>query len=79
VVKEGEIFIIYEADVMAKNLDVFPYNCANEEALKVVSDQYKNNPALNLSAETMNKAVSVKDVGEAEVVYDKYWSEFMSK
>lgn len=79
--KEGEMFINYmlDAKVMAKNLDVFPYNCANEEALKVVSDQYKNNPALNLSAETMNKAVSVKDVGETEVVYDKYWSEFMSK
>lgn len=79
--KEGEMFINYmlDAEVMAKNLDVFPYNCANEAALKVVSDQYKNNPALNLSKETMNKAVSVKDVGQTEVVYDKYWSEFMSK
>ena len=79
--KEAEMFINYMLDpeVMAKNLDVFPYNCPNEEALKVASDKYKNNPSLNLSKETMNKAVSVKDVGETEVVYDKYWSEFMSK
>ena len=79
--KEAEMFINYmlEPEVMAKNLDVFPYNCPNEEALKVASDKYKSNPSLNLSKETMNKAVSVKDVGETEVVYDKYWSEFMSK
>lgn len=79
--KEAELFINYmlEPEVMAKNLDVYPYNCPNDEALKVVSDQYKNNPALNLPEETMKKAVSVKEVGEAEVVYDKYWSEFMSE
>ena len=79
--KEAEMFINYMLDpeVMAKNLDVFPYNCPNEEALKVVSDTYKKNPSLNLSKETMDKAVSVKDVGGAEVIYDKYWSEFMSE
>ena len=79
--KEAEMFINYMLDpeVMAKNLDAYPYNCPNDEALKVVSDQYKKNPALNLPEETMKRAVSVKDVGEAEVVYDKYWSEFMSK
>lgn len=79
--KEAELFINYmlEPEVMAKNLDVYPYNCPNDAALKIVSDQYKNNPALNLSEETMNKAVPVKEVGDAEVVYDKYWSEFMSE
>ena len=79
--KEAELFINYmlEPDVMAKNLDVYPYNCPNDEAIKVASEQYKNNPALNLSQDTLKKAVSVKDVGDTEVVYDKYWSEFMSK
>ena len=79
--KEAEMFINYMLDpeVMAKNLDVYPYNCPNEEALKVASDKYKNNPSLNLPKEMMDKSVSVKDVGESEVVYDKYWSEFMSK
>jgi spermidine/putrescine-binding protein len=79
--REAELFIDYmlEPEVMAKNLDVYPYNCPNDEALKVVSEQYKKNPALNLSEETMKKAVSIKEVGETEVVYDKYWSEFMSK
>lgn len=68
-----------DPEVMAKNLDAYPYNCPNDEAIKVASDKYKKNPALNLPEETMKRAVSVKDVGEAEVVYDKYWSEFMSK
>lgn len=79
--KEAEMFINYMLDpkVMADNLDVYPYNCPNEEALKVASDKYKNNPALNLPQSVMDKAVSVKDVGDTEVVYDKYWSEFMSK
>lgn len=79
--KEAELFINYmlEPEVMAKNLDVYPYNCPNDQALKVVSEKYKKNPALNLPEELIKKAVAVKEVGETEVVYDKYWSEFMSK
>ena len=79
--KEAELFINYmlEPDVMAKNLDVYPYNCPNDAALEVVSEQYKNNPALNLPEEMMERSIPVKDVGETEVTYDKYWSEFMSK
>lgn len=78
--KEAELFINYmlEADVMAKNLEAYPYNCANIEALKVASDKYKNNKALNLPDNIIKNSVSIKDVGEAEVTYDKYWSEFMS-
>lgn len=79
--KEAELFINYmlEPEVMAKNLDAYPYNCPNDQALKVVSEKYKKNPALNLPEELIKKAVAVKEVGETEVVYDKYWSEFMSK
>ena len=43
----AEKFLNYicTAEVMAKNLEEFPYSCPNDAAVAAASDDYKNDPA----------------------------------
>lgn len=77
----AEKFINYICDgkVMAQILDVYPYNNFNTAALEYVGDDYKNNKALNLSQDVMDAAKSTTDLGDADVLYDTYWNEFMAQ
>ena len=77
----AEKFINYICDgkVMAQILDVYPYNNFNTAALDYVGEAYKNNKALNLSQEVMDAAKSTTDLGDADVLYDTYWNEFMAQ
>lgn len=77
---EAELFINYICDgkVMAQILDVYPYNNFNTAAMEYVSDDYKNNKALNLTQHNIDVAKTTTDLGDADVIYDKYWNEFMA-
>ncbi len=79
--KEAELFINYicEGEVMAQILEKYPYNNFNTAALEYVNEDYKNNSALNLSEHNIDVAVMTGDVGDASVIYDQYWNEFMSE
>ncbi len=78
---EAELFINYicEGEVMAQILDVYPYNNFNTAALEFVSDDYKNNKALNLSEYNVKAAKTTTDLGDADTLYDQYWNEFMAQ
>lgn len=78
---EAELFINYicDGEVMAQILDVYPYNNFNTAALDYVSDDYKNNKALNLSQHNIDVAKTTTDLGDVDTVYDQYWNEFMAQ
>lgn len=59
---------ILDADVMAKNLDSYPYSCPNDAAIEKASDKYKNNPAFNFDYK--ENIFFQEDVGEAIKIYD---------
>ena len=62
---------IADADVMAKNLDEYPYSCPNDAAVEAASDEYKNSPACNFDYK--DNIFFQKDVGDALTIYDKYY------
>ena len=58
-------------EVMAKNLDEFPYSCPNDAAVAVASDSYKNDPARDFSYK--ENVFFQEDVGEALTIYNDYY------
>lgn len=55
--------------------DAFPYLNPNAEAIKLMGDSYKNNPASNPPDEVLKKGEFIKDIGDKVEVYDKMWTE----
>lgn len=62
---------ILNPDVMAKNLEEFPYSCPNDAAIEAANDEYKNGPAFDFGYK--NNIFFQEDVGDAIVIYDKYF------
>lgn len=62
---------ILDAQVMAKNLEEFPYSCPNDAAIAAASDTYRNGPAFDFDYK--DHIFFQEDVGEAIKVYDSYF------
>ena len=62
---------ILDADVMAKNLDEFPYSCPNDAAIEKASETYRNGPAFDFDYK--DRIFFQEDVGEAIKIYDSYF------
>lgn len=60
-----------DADVMAKNLEEFPYSCPNDKAVEKASEAYRNDPAFDFDYKT--NIFFQKDVGDALAIYDEYY------
>ncbi len=58
-------------EVMAKNLEEFPYSCPNDAAVAVASDDYKNDPARDFSYK--ENVFFQEDVGDALTIYNDYY------
>ena len=58
-------------EVMAKNLDEFPYSCPNDAAVEVASETYKNDPARQFDYK--ENVFFQEDVGEAITIYNDYY------
>lgn len=69
----AEKFLNYICDpeVMAKNLDEFPYSCPNDAAVAVASETYKNDPARIFDYK--ENVFFQEDVGEALTIYNDYY------
>lgn len=62
---------ICDPEVMAANLEEFPYSCPNDAAVAAASDAYRNDPAFNFDYKT--NIFFQKDVGDALTIYDEYY------
>lgn len=58
-------------EVMAANLEEFPYSCPNDAAVAVASDAYKNDPARDFDYK--QNVFFQEDVGEAITIYNDYY------
>ncbi|MFA7197325.1 MAG: extracellular solute-binding protein, partial [Anaerovoracaceae bacterium] len=58
-------------EVMAANLEEFPYSCPNDAAVAVASDTYKNDPARDFGYK--QNVFFQEDVGEAITIYNDYY------
>lgn len=62
---------LLDANVMAKNLEEFPYSCPNDAAIAAASEKYRNGPAFDFDYK--NNIFFQEDVGEAIKTYDSYF------
>ena len=69
----AEKFLNYicTAEVMAKNLEEFPYSCPNDAAVAAASDDYKNDPVRDFSYK--ENVFFQEDVGDALTIYNDYY------
>ena len=69
----AEKFLNYicTSEVMAQNLDEFPYSCPNDAAVEVASETYKNDPARQFDYK--ENVFFQEDVGEAITIYNDYY------
>jgi spermidine/putrescine transport system substrate-binding protein len=69
----AEKFLNYITDpqVMAENLEEYPYSCPNDAAVEAASDTYKNDPARDFDYK--ENVFFQKDVGEAITIYNDYY------
>ena len=58
-------------EVMAANLEEFPYSCPNDAAVAVASDKYKNDPARDFDYK--QNVFFQEDVGNAIKIYNDYY------
>lgn len=58
-------------EVMAKNLEEYPYSCPNDAAVEMATDTYKNDPARDFSYK--QNVFFQEDVGEAITLYNDYY------
>jgi spermidine/putrescine transport system substrate-binding protein len=62
----------------AENMEFVFYLSPNAEALKLLPDSVKSNPAFMPSAEIMAKSEMIRDLGEKNRLYSKIWDRFVS-
>ncbi len=69
----AEKFLNYITDpqVMAENLEEYPYSCPNDAAVESASDTYKNDPARDFDYK--ENVFFQEDVGEAITIYNDYY------
>ncbi len=67
---------ICDPEVMAKNLEEYPYSCPNDAAVMLSSEVYRNNPAMDFD---YKKVFFQKDIGEALALCNDYYQELMER
>lgn len=69
----AEKFLNYICDpqVMAANLEEFPYSCPNDAAVAAASESYQNDPARDFSYK--ENVFFQEDVGDALIIYNDYY------
>ncbi|MGO0062484.1 ABC transporter substrate-binding protein [Brevibacillus fluminis] len=73
----AEVFINYilRPDVSKRLTDVYPYSNPNKEAVKLMSDAEKNNPASYPPEDSLKKAEWFADLGPKLKEMDRVWKE----
>ena len=65
---------ILEPEISKLVSDEYPYLNPNTEAVKLLPDSYKNNPASNIPPQVFAKGEYVQDIGKDVEKYDAIWT-----
>lgn len=73
---KAQMFIdfIMRPEIYKICLEEYPCVSMNQAVTELMSDEFLNNPASNVSAEVLQKAHTIGDVGEAASYYDEVFS-----
>lgn len=69
------INFINRPDIAAKIAIYNGYSSPNLAALKQLPEELRNNPTFNPPQSVLKRAVMEEDLGEANVIYEKYWQQ----
>ena len=69
------IDLLLDADVAAENMEEIGYLCPNTAALKNVSKEFLQNPALTIPADVKAKCEALEDHGSDLPKWTKVWDE----
>ncbi|MBN1499922.1 MAG: spermidine/putrescine ABC transporter substrate-binding protein [Spirochaetes bacterium] len=69
------INFLLDGKVAAENIEYVYYLAPNKEAYQYLSDEIKNEPAILMPDEILNKCEVLKDLGENNELYSKIWDE----
>ena len=64
---------MYRPEISAENMDEIGYVSPNTEAVKLVSDDMKNNPVFNLPPVERAKCKPLLDLGADNEKYTRAW------
>ncbi|MCE9615968.1 MAG: spermidine/putrescine ABC transporter substrate-binding protein [Lentisphaerae bacterium] len=69
------INFLHEPEIAAQNIEFVYYLCPNLAAYELVSDEVRNDPAVFLPQNIMDKSEVVWDLGENNALYSHIWDE----
>lgn len=69
------INFLLDPDIAAENMEWMGYYCPNQPALKKVSPEFLQNPAITIPAELMAKCEVIEDLGPDLAKYSKVWDQ----
>jgi spermidine/putrescine transport system substrate-binding protein len=67
------IDFLLRPEIAAMITEYVGYSTPNKAALEIVSEEIRNNPLINPSAEIMERAEFQTDIGNAILIYDRFW------
>ena len=70
------LHFICDPEVMAENLEEYPYSCPNEAAVFLASAEYRNDPARDFDYK--DRVFFQKSVGDAEEIYQGYYQQLVA-
>ncbi len=72
---QAMIQFLLDPEIAAENMEWMGYLCPNKEAIKQVSPEFLENPAVTISEEVKAKSEVIRDVGKDLAKYTKVWDE----
>jgi spermidine/putrescine transport system permease protein len=69
---------ILDAKASAEISKVYPYLNPNTEAVKLLGDEYKNDPAANIPSDIFGKGQYIMNVDKSIDIYNDMWAKFTS-
>lgn len=72
------IDFLLNPDVAAENMEWMGYPCPNKAAVKKVSSEFLESPAIKVPREAMDRSEVIRDLGEDRVKYSRVWDKIKS-
>ena len=67
------IDFIFRPEIAAKNMNDIQYIMPNTEAMDLVDEEIRNNPAFNIPAEDFQRCIPLRDLGNDNKKYNDAW------
>jgi spermidine/putrescine-binding protein len=73
---EKFINFVLEAKTGKTIIESFPYTSPNAEAMKLMDESFRSNPAKNIPSDAIKRGLGVRDLGKTVDLYNDIWTAF---